>query len=165
MADPLSIASAIVGILAAAGQVIKVLGPYVSAAKDTPMTAASVRSEVVNFRIILSAFQGLLDNLNITAGTRTGLVPIDDLIIVLTDGVLIFSELEASVSSLDATGTERPSLTLRIQWARKEKELSAIVNRLQSFKGSILLLLNILQWCVSKGAIITSSCSSNNLSQ
>ncbi|KAL2205613.1 hypothetical protein CC79DRAFT_1371416 [Sarocladium strictum] len=145
MADPLSIASAIVGILSAAGQVIKILGPYVSAAKDTPMTASTVRSEVINFRILLSALQGLLNNLDAATGARTSLVAIDDLVLVLTDGVLIFSELEASVSSLDATGTGRPSLSLRIQWVRKEKELSAIVNRLQSFKGSVLLLLNILQ--------------------
>lgn len=146
MADPLSIASAIVGILSAAGQVIKILGPYVSAARDTPMTAATVRSEVINFRILLSALQGLLDNLDVATGARTSLVAIDDLVLVLTDGVLIFSELEASVSSLNATGTGRPSLSLRMQWVRREKELSAIVNRLQSFKSSVLLLLNILQW-------------------
>ncbi|KAI8240351.1 modin [Colletotrichum sp. SAR 10_99] len=143
MADPLSIASSIVGILAAAGKLIEILGPYISAAKDTPKIAVSVHAEVVNSRIILSALHSLLDNLGAASRNRALLVSIDDLIAVFTNGVFIFSELEGSVSPMGLSGTDR--IRARMQWARKESELSGILTRLQAFKNTTLLLLNILQ--------------------
>ncbi|KAJ0375833.1 hypothetical protein COL26b_005984 [Colletotrichum chrysophilum] len=139
MSDPLSVISAIVGILAAAGKVVEVLGPYVSAAKDTPKIARSVHSEVVNSRIIF-----LLDNLSMVPRSRTLLVPIDDLITVFTNGVLIFNELEESVLKITQSGGDR--LMARMQWVRREGDFSAFIIRLQAFKDTTLLLLNILQW-------------------
>ncbi|KAF5498228.1 hypothetical protein CGCF413_v007342 [Colletotrichum fructicola] len=143
MSDPLSVISAIVGIVAAAGKVVEVLGPYVSAAKDTPKIARSVHSEVVNSRIILSALHSLLDNLSMVPRSRTLLVPIDDLITVFTNGVLIFNELEESVLKITQSGGDR--LMARMQWVRKEGDFSAFIIRLQAFKDTTLLLLNILQ--------------------
>ncbi|KAH0422264.1 modin [Colletotrichum camelliae] len=143
MSDPLSVISAIVGILAAAGKVVEVLGPYVSAAKDTPKIARSVHSEVVHSRIILSALHGLLDNLSLMPGSRTDIVQLDDLITVFTNGVLIFNELEESVLKISQAGGDR--LMARMQWVRKEGDFSAFITRLLTFKATTLLLLNILQ--------------------
>lgn len=139
MSDPLSIASAIVGILAAAGKIIEVLGPYVSAAKDVPEIATMVHSEVVNSRIMLSALKSLLSNLSSASRTRKLLISIDDLIAVVTNGVLLFSALEGSVASNDDWKS-------RLHWARKEGHFSAILAKLQAFKSTTVLLLNILQW-------------------
>ncbi|KAL2883097.1 hypothetical protein SGCOL_001284 [Colletotrichum sp. CLE4] len=143
MADPLSIASSIVGILAAAGKVIEILGPYMSAVKDTPKIAVSVHTEVISSRIILSSLHGLLENLGVASRSRTSLVPIDDLITVFTNGVLIFSELERSVSPMNLAGIN--GIKLRMQWVRKEGDFVAMLDRLKGFKNTTLLLLNILQ--------------------
>ncbi|KAI8232623.1 hypothetical protein K4K53_005037 [Colletotrichum sp. SAR 10_77] len=107
MSDPLSVISAIVGIVAAAGKVVEVLGPMVPR-------------------------------------SRTLFVPIDDLITVFTNGVLIFNELEESVLKITQSGGDR--LMARMQWVRKEGDFSALIIRLQAFKDTTLLLLNILQW-------------------
>ncbi|KAI8297691.1 modin [Colletotrichum sp. SAR11_240] len=107
MADPLSIASSIVGILAAAGKITDILGPYISAVRETPRIAVSVHSEVVGSRIILSALHGLLQTLSAASRSRTLLVPIDDLIAVFTNGVLIFSELESSITPICLDGADR----------------------------------------------------------
>ncbi|CAI0648850.1 unnamed protein product [Colletotrichum noveboracense] len=144
MADPLSIASSIVGILAAAGKITDVLGPYISAVRETPRIAVSVHSEVVGSRIILSALHGLLQTLSAASRSRTLLVPIDDLIAVFTNGVLIFSELESSIMPICLDGADR--IIGRMHWTRASGKLSDLLSRLQAFKQTTLLLLNILQW-------------------
>src|SRR2546423_7396138 len=140
--DPLSAAASIVGILAAAGKVIEILGPVVAALKDASKSATTTYSEVNNSRIILSALQTLLNNLNTASRKRTALIPIDQLVAVLTDGVILFSELEALVLPL---GTSSGHVRSRIQWARREGTFASLISRLQSFKSSITLMLNILQ--------------------
>ncbi|KAJ0383468.1 hypothetical protein COL922a_010435 [Colletotrichum nupharicola] len=150
MADPLSIASSIVGILAAAGEITDILGPYISAVRETPRIVASVHSEVVGSRIILSALHGLLQILSAASRSRTLLVPIDDLIAVFTNGVLIFSELESSITPICLDGADR--IMGRMQWTRASGKLSDLLSRLQAFKQKTLLLLNILQWRVLNNA-------------
>jgi len=44
--DPLSVAASIAGLLSAAGAVVKVLTPYVAAARDTPKLAVQINSEI-----------------------------------------------------------------------------------------------------------------------
>ncbi|KAL2672810.1 hypothetical protein Neosp_013526 [[Neocosmospora] mangrovei] len=63
MADPLSIAASIAGLLSTTGQIAKFLGPYVSAAKETPQITAHVYSEVQSTQVILAGLQNLTQNL------------------------------------------------------------------------------------------------------
>ena len=141
--DPLSIASSVVGLLAAAGKIIEILKPVISTLKDSAKTATIIHSEVNSSRIILSALQVLFRDLDAAPCRRRDLIQIDQVIATLTDGVLLFSELEALVTRL---GPATESLLTRIEWARKEKTLNILVARLQNFKGSISVILNILQW-------------------
>jgi len=144
--DPLSVAASIAGLLTAAGEVGKFLGPYISAAHETPKIAAQVYAEVRATTIILSALQQLSQNLGSVPAKYATLVTLDQVIAVLTDGVLLYSELEASLSSLpsEPPGT-KPSLQSRLRWARKEPVFVGVLTRLQGFKGSITLILSILQ--------------------
>ena len=142
----LEVAASIIGILAAAGKVAETLGPYVSAWKDSTKAVTASLAEVNNITTILSALQGLLDDLSANPQKRKALIQVDQLIAALTDGVLIFSELEALV----AHGLHNPKFTLsdQMSWAWKHKEVDSLVARLQRFKSSISVMLNILQWYV-----------------
>ena len=145
--DPLTITTSIFGLLKATAQVANYLGPYVSAARDTPKIVAQVHSEVTHSRTILLALEGLTKNLASVPVRRAALISIDELIAVFTDGVLLFSEHEASlpsVPSTEATSSRLP-LQARLQWARKESAFAAFLVRLQGFKGSISLMLTILR--------------------
>jgi cell division control protein 24 len=71
------------------------------------------------------------------------LVPLDQLITALTNGVLIFSELEGLANQL---GDPNDAVSSRTRWARKEHELDKLVSRLTGFKTSMALMLGILQW-------------------
>lgn len=57
--DPLSVAASIAGPLSAAGAVVKVLTPYIAAARETPKLAVQINSEIQNITIILSSLQSL----------------------------------------------------------------------------------------------------------
>ncbi|KAI0019151.1 hypothetical protein F4780DRAFT_459836 [Xylariomycetidae sp. FL0641] len=153
MADPLSVAASILGILAAAGKVVEILSPIVSAVKDAPMLPRLIYSEVVSSRIILSALHDLVPLLAAKHRKRASLIQVDQIIAILSDGVLVFSELEALSPSLPVPGT-LITLPNRLQWARKENTLSSILTRLENFKSSISLVLNIIQWCLSNTCLL-----------
>jgi hypothetical protein len=141
--DPLSVAASIIGILAAAVKVAEILGPLVSTLKDTAKCAARIYAEVNSTRIILSALQALFEDLNSAPRRRRGLIQVSQLIATLTDGVLLFGELEPLVLQL---GTTTEKWTTRIQWALKKDLMNSFIARVQLFKGSIGVMLNILQW-------------------
>lgn len=147
MADPLSVAASIAGLLSAAGSVLKVLSPYIAAARDTPKIAAEVNGELHATTIVLSALQTLASNMESVSARRAALVRVDQVVAVLTNGVLIFSEIEASVGSLSLAEPSTTPLALRsrLQWAWKETELTRLLTRFQGFKLSISLILTILQ--------------------
>lgn len=148
--DPLSVSASIAGLLSAAGTIAKVLGPYIAAAQDTPKIAAHVSAEVHDATMILSALNRLAQNMASVSVQRAALVSVDQVVAVLTNGVLVFSDLEASVARLrlGASSGTRMGIWSRLQWARKEPEFTALLSRLQSFKASISSLLSILQWRV-----------------
>lgn len=145
--EPLTIPTSIFGLLKATAQVAQYLAPYVAASKDTPKIVSQVHSEVVQFRTILLALEGLTKNLDSIPVRRAALIDVDQLIAVFTDGVLLFSELEASLPSLPPTKSDSPRIPLqaRLQWASKESVFVALLARLQSFKASISSILIILQ--------------------
>ncbi|KAK0705666.1 hypothetical protein B0H67DRAFT_523585 [Lasiosphaeris hirsuta] len=146
--DPLSVVASITGLLSAAGAVARVLGPYIAAARDSaPKIAVQVNSEVQSATIILSALQSLAQNMASVRAQRAAIVQIDHVVAVLTDGVLIFSELEAAVGSLSLGdfSITRLALRSRLQWARKETDFASLLARLEGFKSSIALILDIFQ--------------------
>jgi hypothetical protein len=155
--DPLSVTASIVGILAASGKVIEIIGPVVGALKDTAKSAATVHAEVSSSRIILSALQRLFADLGNTPVKRRELIQIDQLIATLTDGILIFNELEPLVVRL---GSSTENLRARMRWALKGDPLESFVFRMQLFRSSISVMLNILQWyvaCLADSSVCGSS--------
>jgi len=140
----LEISAAIVGLLAAAGKVAETLGPMVSAFVQAPKYAQTILTELRHTETILSGLKSLSEELAKCPRWRRGLIRVDQLAAVITDGVLLFSELEALVKRLgeDLKGYSRS----RTRWARHKNELDDCASRLSSFKLSTGLILNILQW-------------------
>jgi len=124
MGDPLSVASAIIGIIAAAGKVAETLGPLASSIKDAKNVAREIRDQVEESRAILQALQKLFDDLEQSPRRRRELIQIDQLTATLCDGTVIFSDLEPLVVQL---GTSSESLRSRVQWARKRDQLEGLV--------------------------------------
>jgi cell division control protein 24 len=150
--DPLSVIASVAGIITAASEAIKVLGPYATATKDAPKIATQVLSEILAVKTIITALEQFATNLSAGAASAThvkyaSLVQVDQLIAVLTEGVLVFSELDALLQTLpppDQTGS-RARLLSSMQWVRKKGALSDLCMRLQALKLNINCILSILQ--------------------
>ena len=142
--DPLSISASIVGITTAAVQVSRLMKPFIDGATKAPTSARSVLMEVTGIYACLNQLQGFLIGSEEAAKSRRSLIMIDQVIIVFTDCVSIFSELEQTLESLK-TG-EHMRLMDRMKWASKEATISKIITRLQASKASLNFMLTILTW-------------------
>lgn len=160
--DPLSVTAAVAGLLLAVQEVAKLLGPYVSASRETPPIAAQVRDEAESTRIVLVGLQALFSG---GVSRRGALVGVDQVVVILTSGVLLFAELEGAVRDLVAAPSSllsegesgikgllstqfRLPLRARLQWARREASLWSLLTRLQGFKVSVTAVLTLVQWYV-----------------
>ncbi|KAF5639330.1 Rho guanine nucleotide exchange factor scd1 [Fusarium sp. NRRL 52700] len=146
MSDPLSVAASIAGLISITVEAVKFLSPYVSATKETPQVAAHVYSEVQSTQVILMGLQSLTKNLGSVNVQYAALIGVNQVVAVLTDGVLLYSELHKELQSLwTKDGVEKVPLRGRLQWVWKESTFVTLLNRLQSFKSSMTLVLMILQ--------------------
>ncbi|KAI1743451.1 hypothetical protein F4680DRAFT_408265 [Xylaria scruposa] len=165
--DPLSVTASVAGLLTAAHEVAKLLGPYVSASRETPSIAAHVRDETESTRTILIGLQTLVRELSGRVSLGGALVSVDQVVAILTSGVLLFAELEGAVQGLVAAlpspptegeSTKRISgilglsptqhrlpLRARMKWVRQEESLKPLLERLQGFKVSVTVVLTLLQ--------------------
>lgn len=143
--DPLSVTSSVASLRKGAHELSNILGPYISAAKEAPPIAHRVHSELQNTKIILSAVQTLTKNLTSANVKNASLIQVDQVVAVLTDGVLIFSELELACGALRDEQPSALRLRSRLNLVRKEDNLSSLLTRLQAFKDSLTLMLTILQ--------------------
>ncbi|KAM7223102.1 hypothetical protein V8F06_001658 [Rhypophila decipiens] len=149
--------AAITGLLTSAGQVSKGLGPYVAVFEKLLLPiVVPVHSEAQSTKLFLAALQGIIQSGASLSTQRAAIIKVDHLVAILTDGVLIFSELEAAVSSIYPLD-ENPhysshgfpaALHLRvqhIQWTSNQPRFESILSRLEAFRISLSLLVDTLQ--------------------
>ena len=142
--DPLSISASINGITTAAVQVARLLKPFIDGACRAPMSARGVLMEVTGIYACLHQLQGFLVGNKEAAKSRRSLIMIEKVIIVFTDCVSIFSELEQILDSLKAD--KHIQLIDRMKWTSKESAISKLFVRLQASKTSLNFMLTILTW-------------------
>lgn len=141
MADPLSIAAGVIGILTAAAQVSHLLIDFTKNSKDTPQTARTVLTEVNEISGTLSYLQSFLLGNETLDRSRTQLLQVDQVVTVVSGCVLTFSELE---KLLDTLKTDDMGIRDCVRWVKKEKTIGSLVQRLQNHKASLSLVLHIL---------------------
>ncbi|KAI9162804.1 hypothetical protein HJFPF1_04396 [Paramyrothecium foliicola] len=139
MADPLSIAASIVGLLTAAGKICNVVSGFIASTAAAPSSAASTLEIVGDMRLTLSAIQDMVESHNSFPSSRKSLIQLDHFTIVITHSVVTISELEALVC-------QDNDLKHRLKWAWNEKKILGLLPRLESQKSSLALMMAILQW-------------------
>lgn len=142
--DPLSIAASIIGITTAASQVSHLLKKFIDGAGGASTSARSVLIEVSGIYACLQQLQGFLLGEEEAARSRRSLIMIEQIIVVFTDCVAVFSELEQTLESIQ-TG-EHMRVLDKLRWSSKENAISKLLFRLQSSKTSMNFMLNILTW-------------------
>ena len=151
--DPLSIAASVTGVLTAAAQVCTLLGKI----RDAPKSVVAILTEIEHIQIVFRALQRFIDHTRAVSRQRAALVQLEDVTVILTQTVLVFSELETLLIPLSGSGLHS-SLRQRLAWSRQETGIQRLVNQLQRHKTSLSLLLQIIQWLVRDGEPQTVTC-------
>ncbi|KAI0908574.1 P-loop containing nucleoside triphosphate hydrolase protein [Ustulina deusta] len=143
MADPLSIAASVAGLIALSGSLYKMIGDFVERAANPPQSAHALLLSVSEMRMVLQSVSDLIDNFLKYPPKRRALVRLDHLIICLTQAVLSFSELEKFVNPW----VSRTQRTLWQRWklTSQGERINRFNIKLQENKVSISLVLSILQ--------------------
>ncbi len=139
MADPLSIAASVAGLLATAGKICLVLSQFIGAATDAPQSAQAALNAVEEVRSALDMVKGLIDTITNLPSARRMLVRLDHIAITFSHCVLTLSELESLVCFKDG-------MMHRLRWAWGEKKVMRLLPRLESQKSSLSLMVTVLLW-------------------
>jgi hypothetical protein len=144
MADPLSIAAGVVGLVATASKIIKTLSDVCASVSDAPESARSVLIAVETTKLSLECIKDLFDALATLPPERKALIRLGHIAVTCSQCVLTLSELEALVcTQLVKNGG---SLFDRIRWSWGEKRVLSLLPRLESQKNCIALMISVLQW-------------------
>lgn len=139
--DPLSVSAAVVGLLTAGASVIDLLHSI----KGMPKLARNVMSEVEEIKACLNLLHTFLSGTVTASRSRTALIMIDQVRVVLTDCVITFSELKATLDVISEK-IKRLGALDRFIWAAKEKTIADLLRRLQGSRLSMNLMLTTLNW-------------------
>ena len=144
--DGISVAASILGLVGAAAKVTIYLNALVTSVKTAPKLAQSVLLEVSDVSICLSQLQRLLMGMERGCRSRERLIMIEDLVVVLSNCVSIFSELEEILESLDLTSSTTISKIKIASWLRRQPSISTLLMRLQASKQSLTFIVTTLNW-------------------
>lgn len=141
--DPLSVAASVTGLILAGGQIASLIQRLY----DAPTIALAVEAETSHFVVVLSQLQPFLTGQRNTIAhpSRTSLVEVQQIQIILTGSVLTLSELQAAVGAI-CHGSTVISLRDRMKWLMAESNITQLIQRVRDHKSSLTLLLTLLTW-------------------
>ncbi|KAH6617406.1 hypothetical protein F5144DRAFT_392021 [Chaetomium tenue] len=154
MADPLSVAASVVGLLAVSHKVFISLNSFASIIMHTPKSLRRAVAEVHAVNGILGKVQKLIawqSDAERPNNPGLDLIQLDHLVTTLTGCVLVFSELEKHIDGFEVakSGSKQRIIWERVSWARKEKDIEKLMDDLHQHKTSLSLMLTIMQ-CTSQ---------------
>jgi len=145
MMDPLDVATSLVGLLGSAGNVAALLLALRKGISEAPQMMDQMISQVGELQISLSAVQSFLLGISSASRGRISMIRVEQLVAILTEAVLTFSELEALVTSIIQDKGRLPIMS-RLLSLWKEDVVTSIMLRMERHKSSLSLMLNIAQW-------------------
>jgi hypothetical protein len=138
MADPLSIAASVIGVLSPASRVATVLGKL----HDAPTDAYEIRAELVEIRLAVDVLRDLLRRKAASSaaiGTYKQQLPI-----TVEKIALLLESCESTISELDSLLRGLgPGKSMRIgqryRWVSKEGDIGRLFQRLKSQRSTLIL--------------------------
>ena len=139
--DPLSIGSAVVGLIATAARVAPMLHHFVSHARDAPKSASQILDEMNSITSALEQLQIYLMGAYKTNAIRRSMINLRNIVATLTSCVTTYSDLEFMVNKCMSNGEVK-----KFKWVINESDIEGLLNRVQAHKLSLVFMLTILQW-------------------
>ena len=144
--DGISVAASILGLVGAAAKITICLNALVTSVKTAPKLAQSILLEVSDVSVCLGQLQQLLLGMEMGSRPQERLIMIEQLVVVLSNCVSIFSELEEILESLGVTASTPMSKVKIARWLQRQQSISALLIRLQASKQSLTLVVTTLNW-------------------
>ncbi|RWA04280.1 hypothetical protein EKO27_g10824 [Xylaria grammica] len=141
--DRLSVAASVVGLIAAGGKVAALLCKVVGKYKDSEALAQSILLEVKGVSTALGRLQSFFRDGAEAAPERGNLILLNQVLTTLTGCVTTYSDIQFILAGLNIS--ENTGTFNRIKWMSQESRLNTLVQRLQSHKLSLTLMLTIIQ--------------------
>ncbi|KAK1752344.1 putative ras-2 protein [Echria macrotheca] len=145
MADPLSIAASVVGLVSVAGKISTVITSFVLGVADVPESARAALAAVDAMRLTLASVRQLMTKLSEMPRQRKEMIHVTHLVVIFREAILSFSELEGIICPASASVGETTGAWDAVKWLLQEKRITAAVQRLESHRTSLSAVLNILQ--------------------
>ncbi|RPB29629.1 hypothetical protein L211DRAFT_776091, partial [Terfezia boudieri ATCC MYA-4762] len=140
MSDPLSIVSAVFGLVALSAQLGVLSKQLCDFAKDAPVSMVQVHQEIDDLHPVFVEVASFIRGTTKEETSKRGLsmISLHHLMTILTGCVLVFSKLEKKLNECTVD---------RIKWALwKEAEVGVLLGDLQRHKSSLQLMLSMIQW-------------------
>ncbi|KAI1874255.1 uncharacterized protein JN550_002834 [Neoarthrinium moseri] len=138
MADPLSIAASVAGLLTLTTSITSSLKKFKAAVSDAPTSARIVLATVEETSIALKTVRHLIEFVEILPPQRKSLVHLDHLAIIFSQSIRTLSELEALI-------TIPTNLRRRWKWTSDEMKVMRLMPHLESQKSSLSLIITVLR--------------------
>ena len=142
MADPLSVSASIVTLIAAGSKLVSLIARI----RDPSQSLIDIQTELASLRIVVNGLKSFVERTRNIDTARADLIPVQDVITVFTQIVLVHTEIEAFVKARAgaASFSDRTREALGHGSAAAAKRL---LEQLQRHKLSLSLVLQIVQWC------------------
>lgn len=133
-----------IALVGAAAKVSECLFKFIRSVKEAPKLASTVLQEVSDISACLSQLQSFLTGTKAASRSHEDLLMIEQIVVALSNCMLIFSELEEIVESLKPTDPMQADRL--VQWVLKERIIKTLFTRLQASKISLNLMMTTLTW-------------------
>lgn len=140
--EPLTLTFGVIGLLQTVAHVSKILVTFTKGVVGAPESANIVLSEVNDIETLLKNLQQFLNGAIIIDQTRARLAKVDGILAILTSMVTTFSDLTEILDRLETKGMDTID---RVKWARKEKNIMEVLQRLEKSKSSMTVMLGVFQ--------------------
>lgn len=130
--------ASVAGLLLAGAKMAALLQTFV----DAPSIVETITMEVHHFVAVLAQLHPFVMGSSSADQSRTSMIEVQQIQIILTGCVLNFSQLQLSINSLGQPST----LRARMRWVLAESSIKELVQRLRDHKSSLALILTILTW-------------------
>lgn len=127
MADPLSIAASVVGLVSVAGKINAAITSFVFGIADVPESAQAALTAVDAMRLTLVSVRQLMTKLSQMPRERKEMIHVNHLVVLFREAILSLSELEAIICPTSARVGEKTWTWDTVKWLLEEKRITAAV--------------------------------------
>lgn len=147
--DPLSVAASIAGLSIATAQIVSTVRLIWTSISDAPKCVQEVLTEVTGIRACLGQLQSFLRDLETIDHSRAALLMVDQVVVSLTECVLVSSVLQKLLDQVRVESKVDVSIRIvsRISIVWREQEIKDVLVRLRASRSTLHLMVAILTWC------------------